>query len=189
MIRALTLSLLLLSPLACAPEAESDDPSPEQLVGQAMLDCVGGGADDAIVRLDSLLALGPVADGYAVRAACYRQRYSKDSARTDAEAALADLNRALEDASGEVTPSDLYSQRAFVRYALAPDSLESVMDDFDRAVVLDSGGFRFRLDRSAAFALLGDTTRAVADLDTVLATPSLDSTAEATVRQRLQALR
>ena len=153
-----------------------------------MMACIGGNVDAALSRLDSLLASGPVPDGYAVRAACYSQRFVRDSVRADGEAAVADLGRALDDASGQFSESDLYSRRAFARLALDPTDYPGMLADLDRAVELAPERPGHRLDRSTARALAGDASGARADLDALAARPDLDSATAATVRQRLDSL-
>lgn len=184
------LVLVLVSALAaCGDPDAPEEEAGEDLSGQALMACVGGAVDEPIARLDSALAAGPIPDGYAVRAGCLRTRYVRDSLRADLLAAYEDLDRALaEPASDRISPASLWSQRAFVLLALSPDSLRPALAAFDRAVDSDPDARTYRLDRSTARAMAGDTTGALADLAALDAMAASDSSLAATLVQRRAAL-
>lgn len=178
----------LLAVAGCGPDAPSTPRDGPAGTAQGALDACFLGDVDAGLGLVEHLASREDVDALTARALCRWMAFSADSARSDAEGALADLDLAirLADERPHDTPLDhLYAHRAGLRAAVAPDDAEAVLADLDAAVRAAPTSARHVLDRAFVHLAQSDTAAAMADFERVLLVDATDTLRVDLARQTL----
>lgn len=179
--RALAAAVLLALALPACGGENADGAEP--LAGrpgtpqQGLDACFDGDVALGLGRVDAA-AEGGDPDALTARAMCRWLAFAADSAAADAQAALADYDRAIErsQAAPSATPTDhLVAQRAFARLMTDADGWGAVIDGLDEAVGLAPGSARHVLDRAFVHLAARDTAAAIADLERVLLVDATDT--------------